>query len=201
MIQKPQTFIFFGRSGCGKGTQVKLLREYFNKENPERKHFAFSTGDGFRELFTKNTYASNIAKKITDKGLLQPLFLTISLWGDSFLNDLEEDNHIFIDGYPRREEEAVIVDGALKFFNRDNIIILDFIVSRETSKKRMLGRGRTDDTEENTEIRLDWYDKDVKVAIDYLKTQPGYIYLAIDGEGGIEKIKEEIITKINPYLL
>lgn len=200
MTNKPQTFIFFGRSGCGKGTQLKLLREYLNKEDSNRKHFAFSTGDGFRDFFSKNTYASNISKEITAQGKLQPLFLTISLWGNAFLNNLEEDNHLFIDGYPRREEEAVIVDGALKFFNRENVIILDFIVSRETSKQRMLGRGRYDDTPENTEIRLDWYDKDVTPSITYLKNQPGYIYIPIDGEGAIEKIQEEIINKIKPYL-
>ncbi len=200
MINKPQTFIFFGRSGCGKGTQLKLLREYLNKEDSNRKHLAFSTGDGFRELFSKDTYASNIAKEVTSKGLLQPLFLTVSLWGNAFLNNLEEDNHLFIDGYPRREDESKIVDGALKFFNRENVIIIDFVVSRETSKKRMLGRGREDDTEENTEVRLDWYDKDVIPSINYMKSQPGYIYISINGERGIEEIHEEIINKIKPYL-
>jgi adenylate kinase family enzyme len=201
MINKPQTFIFFGRSGCGKGTQLKLLREYLEKEDSGRKQFAFSTGDGFREFFSKETYASNIAKDITARGLLQPLFLTVSLWGNAFLNNLEQNDHLFIDGYPRRKEEAEIVDGALKFFNRDNIIIIDFIVSRETSKKRMLLRGRYDDTEENTETRLNWYDKDVTPAIEYLKNQPGYVYMEIDGEGSIESIQEEIINKIKPYLI
>ena len=197
---KPQTFIVFGRSGCGKGTQIKLLKEYLEKVDENRKHFAFSTGDGFREFFNKGTYASNLSKNITEKGMLQPLFLTISLWGNAFLNNLEPDNHVFIDGYPRRLEEAIVVDSAIKFFNRENVIILDFIVSRETSKKRMIGRGRADDTEENTEVRLDWYDKDVVPAINYLKEQPGYTYIEIDGEGSIEKIYEDIINKINPYL-
>lgn len=193
---KPYTFIFFGRSGCGKGTQLKLLRDYLNKEDNERKHFAFSTGDGFREFFNKNTYASNLSKEITGKGLLQPLFLTVSLWGNAFLNNLEEDNHVFIDGYPRRLEEASILDGALKFFNRNDVIIIDFVVSRETSKKRMLGRGREDDTDENIETRLDWYDKDVVPAIEYFKGQSGYVYIPIDGEGKIEEIHAEIIKKI-----
>jgi len=201
MINKPQTFIFFGRSGCGKGTQLKLLRDYLNKEDENRKHFAFSTGDGFREFFGKNTYASNISKDITAEGKLQPLFLTISLWGNAFLNNLEEDNHVFIDGYPRRQEEAVVVDGALKFFNRNDVIILDFDVSRETSKKRMLLRGREDDTEANAETRLDWYDRDVTPAINYLKNQSGYTYISVDGERGIEEIHEEIIKKIKPYFI
>ncbi len=197
---KPQTFIVFGRSGCGKGTQIKLIKDYFDKVDQSRKQVYFATGDAFRDFFKKNSYASSLAKAITEKGMLQPLFLTISLWANSFLNNLEQDDHLFIDGSPRRLEEAMAIDGAMKFFKRDNVIILDLIVSRETSKSRMLGRGREDDTEENTETRLNWYDNDVVPAIDYLKSQPGYRYIEIDGEGGIEKIYEEIISKIKPYL-
>jgi adenylate kinase family enzyme len=37
-------------------------------------------------------------------------------------------------------------------------------------------------------------------AIDYMKKEPGYIYIEIDGEGKTEEIFEEIITKIKPYL-
>ena len=199
-MKKTQTFIFFGRSGCGKGTQLKLLRNYLEKEDAGREQFAFATGDGFREFFNKNNYASNLSKAITNKGLLQPLFLTITLWGNEFLNKLKEDDHVFLDGSPRRKEEAVILDEALKFFNRDNIIIIDFNVSRETSKERMLGRGRADDTEENIETRLNWYERDVVPAIDYLKQQTGYIYLQIDGEKSIEEISSDIINKLKPFL-
>jgi len=199
MINKPQTFIFAGRSGCGKGTQLKLLREYLTKEDKYCNQFAFSTGDAFRTFFKENTYASNLAKTITQKGELQPLFLTISLWGNAFLNDLKETDHIFIDGYPRVKAESEALDSALKFFQRDNIIILDFIVSRQTSENRMLLRGRNDDTKENVETRLDWYDRDVVPAINYLKNQPGYIYLDIDGEKTIEEIHLDIINKIKEY--
>lgn len=197
---KPQTFIFFGRSGCGKGTQLKLMREYFNKIDSNKEHFSFSTGDGFRDFFLKETYASNLSKKITEGGNLQPLFLTISLWGNSLIDNLKPQMHMFIDGYPRREAESVVLDEALKFFKRDQVIILDIIVSRETSKNRMLKRGRSDDTEENTEVRLDWYDNEVIGAINYLKSEKNYIYIPIDGEGAIESIHSDIINKIESYL-
>lgn len=200
MNNKPQTFIFFGRSGCGKGTQLKLLRDYLNKEDKNRNQFAFCTGDGFRELFNRDSYSGNLSKAITEKGELQPLFLTISLWGSAFLNKLEEDDHIFIDGYPRRETEALVLDSALKFYKRNKVIILDFIVSRETSKRRMLLRGRADDTEENTETRLDWYDRDVVPALEYLKSQSGYLYVGIDGEKSIEDIHTDIITRLKDII-
>ncbi len=198
-MNKPQVFIFMGRSGCGKGTQLKLLQDYIKETFPSDGQFALSTGDAFRNLFNKDTYASNLSKDITSKGELQPLFLTISLWGNAFLNDLKENDHMFIDGYPRREAEAIAVSSMLSFFKRESPIILDFIVSRETSAERMTLRARADDTPENIETRLDWYEKDVMPAISYMKNQPGYIYIQIDGEKSIEEIHNELINKLKPY--
>lgn len=199
-MNTPKTFIFVGRSGCGKGTQLKLLREYISSIDKENGHFAFATGDGFRAFFNKESYASELAKDITAKGELQPLFLTITLWGSAFIESLKPTDHMFIDGYPRVEAEAIAVSSALSFFQREKPIIIDFIVSRETSKNRMLTRGRVDDTEENTETRLNWYERDVVPAVEYLKKQDGYIYLAVDGEKSIEEIHESVISLIKPYL-
>jgi adenylate kinase len=199
MIKK-QTFMFFGRSGSGKGTQVKLLKEYLKEKDIDKNLFSFSTGDGFREFFKKNTYASNLAKDITQNGELQPLFLTISIWGNAFLDNLKSNDHIFMDGYPRRQKEAEILDEALRFLGRENIIIINFDVSREVSKQRMLGRMREDDTEINIETRLNWYDNEVVPTINYLKNLPGYFYFEINGERSIEEIHKDIISKIEKFI-
>lgn len=200
MSTKTQTFIFFGRSGSGKGTQVKLLKEYLNKIDGAMNLFSFSTGDGFRDFYKKNTYVSNLSKEVAKRSDLQPLFLTISLWGNAFLDNLKSNDHIFVDGYPRRKTEAEILDGAFEFLNRDNVIIINFNVSRDVSKNRMLGRMREDDTEENIETRLDWYDNEVVPTINYLKTLPRYVYFEINGEQSIEKVHEEIINNIQKFL-
>jgi adenylate kinase family enzyme len=199
-MTKPYTFIFVGRSGCGKGTQLKLLRDYVSNNFPNEGQFAFSTGDAFRELFTKDTYSSNLAKDITSRGALQPLFLTISMWGNAFLNTLKKDDHVFIDGYPRVEAEAVAMSSMLSFFNRATPVILDFQVSRETSAERMRIRAREDDIPENIETRLDWYERDVVPAVTYLKNQPGYVYIVLDGEKSIEEIHTSVITQFNENL-
>ncbi len=200
MNQKgPVTIIAFGRSGCGKGTQLKLLSEkIYNLKG--KMPLSFATGDFFRDLFSTGNHTANLAQIVTNRGALQPLFLTITLWGKAFMEKMEEDSDIFIDGFPRRLDEAKILDGALNFYGRKNIIILDFLVSRETSKTRMLGRGRIDDTLENAEIRLDWYDTDVIQGLEYLKNLPGYIYIPVDGERSIEEIHEDVIEKVQNYL-
>lgn len=192
----PKTFIFTGRSGCGKGTQLKLLKEYLEKSNPDQPSFMSVTGDMFRSFFETNTYTSGLAKELTAQGKLQPLFLTIWLWSKGFVDNYNPQSNIFIDGYPRRHEEAVAVDSLLNFYKRENVIVLNFVVSRDTSKARMLSRGRSDDTAENAETRLDWYDREVTPAIDFFRNKEGYTFLDIDGEKPIEEIHLDIINKL-----
>jgi adenylate kinase len=195
-MKDPYTFIFAGRSGCGKGTQAKLLKEYLKSQDSNIEIFEYSTGDGFRSFIEGDSYSSNLARDIQNRGELQPLFLTISMWASAFRDKLKSGDTIFIDGYPRVEAESIAVVSALGFYSRKTPIIIDFNVSRESSKERMEKRGRADDTPENIEKRLNWYDRDVVPAIEYLKRQDGYIYWEVDGERPIEPIHEDIISRI-----
>lgn len=198
-INKPLTLLAFGRSGCGKGTQLKLLSTKI-EELKSKKPLSFATGDFFRDLFSQDTYSAKIAEEVTNMGKLQPLFLTVSMWGNAFVANLKEDSVLFIDGFPRRLDEAKMLDEALKFFKRENIVVLDFLVSRETSKDRMIKRGRIDDTLENAETRLDWYDTDVTAGLNYIKDLPGYVYLPIDGERTIEEIHVDVMDKLKDFI-
>ena len=193
----PKTFIFAGRSGCVKGTQLKLLREYLEQKNPDQKSFASVTGDMFRSFFDAGTFTSDRAKDVTARGELQPLFLTIYLWAKGLVEKYNPNDNLFIDGYPRRLEEAIVVDSMISFYDRKETVVINFNVSRDTSKARMLARGRSDDTPANAETRLDWYDDKVTPAIDFFRNRPGYVFLDIDGERSVEDIHKDIITKLS----
>src|SRR4051812_31158707 len=137
-MNTPTTIIFAGRSGCGKGTQLKLLREYLEKADPSRTVFSSVTGDMFRSFFESGTLSGDRAKEVTARGELQPLFLTVWLWADGLVQSFDPAQHLFIDGYPRRIEESIAVDSMLGFYERKEVIVLNFSVSRQTSKQRML---------------------------------------------------------------
>ena len=130
-------------------------------------------------------------------GELQPPFLAIHIWSHLMIEQMDEQKHLIIDGTPRKLEEAMVLDGALQFYKRKNIYILHVNVSRKWSIDRLVGRGRADDKSIN-EInkRLDWFDTDVIPAIDYLKQNPIYNYVDINGEQTIEEVHKEIIQKI-----
>ena len=60
-----------GRSGCGKGTQVKLLQEYIKKIDPDREILYIQTGSVIREFIKGENYTEKAAKVLYDTGELQ----------------------------------------------------------------------------------------------------------------------------------
>lgn len=63
-----QTFIFIGRSGCGKGTQVALLQEYIKKQDQKRYIFYIETGERFRQFIKEHSLSSRLAAEIYKTG-------------------------------------------------------------------------------------------------------------------------------------
>ena len=57
-----ETFIFIGRSGCGKGTQAKLIIEHLKEKTPDIPHFYLETGESFRKLMAEDSFTSRITK-------------------------------------------------------------------------------------------------------------------------------------------
>ena len=49
----PKTYIMIGRSGSGKGTQTKLLKEYIKKQDPETEILHVESGDEFRDFLRR----------------------------------------------------------------------------------------------------------------------------------------------------
>src|SRR5690242_5173503 len=121
---KNRTFIFVGKSGSGKGTQAELLKKYFAEKMPHDKLLAVEMGAGFRDFFKHDRYTAALAKKITDRGGLQPVFLTVSIWGKFLIEEMTEGANIMIDGAPRRKLDAEAMDGAFEFYGREGIDVL-----------------------------------------------------------------------------
>jgi adenylate kinase len=192
----PQTFIFFGPSGCGKGTQAKLLQEELKKRDPDRKILYIETGDKFRELLKGDSFTAREIKKIVEAGGLLPAFLPVWVVSNYLINNLTGEEHIFIDGSPRRLEEARVISSAIKFYKRENPTIISFEVSEEWAVKLMKGRGRSDDSEIEMKNRLSWFKENVVPAIEYFKNDPDYRFITINGEHTIEEVHQDLMNKV-----
>lgn len=191
------TFLFAGRSGSGKGTQVKLLQEYLAQKYPQDKIYKYYTGDGFRKLITQEGHTADLSRELNEVGGLQPNFLAVWLWATAFVENLTGDEHIVTDGFPRARVEAEALDSAMKFYKRKKPFMIHINVSKDASRERLLARKREDDTEESVERRISWYETEVVPAVDFFKDNPDYNFLDINGEQSIEDVHKEIITKLN----
>lgn len=194
----PQTFILFGPSGCGKGTQARLLIEYLKEKNPQRETLYLETGNQFREFIkTNNSYTAKLTKEVVESGGLMPEFMPIWIWGGFLIEKITGDEHIIFDGVSRRKAEASVLDSAIKFYKRENPTVLSFEVSDGEITKRLLARGRKDDDEEGIKKRISWYKENVIPAMEYFKNNPNYKFFSINGEQGVEEVCKEMIKKLD----
>lgn len=192
---KSQAFLFLGRSGCGKGTQAKLLADFLKSQNKDIIYV--ETGSQFREFVKSSNYSGELAGNILKEGHLIPVFLPIWIWGGIFVNKFTGKEDLVLDGLCRRKEESIALESAFDFYNinKPNIILIN--VSKEWSHARMMERSRADDTPEKIQNRLDWYDKDVVPSIEYFKGKDKFNFVDINGEQTIEKVHDDIIKALN----
>jgi len=200
MDQTLRTFIFIGRSGCGKGTQAELLitdlkeKGYISEKNPI---CYIETGNKFRDLVSKTGHSSRLAKEIMDRSERQPDFLAVWTWSDLLVTSLMGDEQIIFDGTPRSLAEAQVLDTAIKFYKRQNPVVVYLDVSNEWSKTRMKERGRLDDkTAGDIEKRLAWFESDVLPAVNFYEQNPNYKFVKVNGEQTIEAVHAELLGKL-----
>ena len=195
--KKPQTFIFFGIVGSGKGTQANLLKEYLKKNSIAEDVVSSSTGDEYRKIIESDSYTSKLVKTIIEKGALQPDFLTISVFTKVLIDNLKEDSSFISDGFPRTVEQSKAFESAMNFYNRDKINIIYIELSKEEATKRMKLRGRSDDTDEGIAKRFEEYTNNVIPSMEYFENKNGYTIHKINGDKTIEEVHEDIISSIN----
>lgn len=196
MQEKPQTYIFFGRSGSGKGTQAQFLIDHLEANN--RKSLYVETGREFRDFMGQSNHTAALTKKVITDGELVPVFVPVWIWAEKFVRFFDGTQDLILDGLARRMTEAPVLDSALKFYGRDNCKVLHVNVSREEAKRRLMGRGRPDDTDEDAiNERLAWYDRDVLDVMDYFADKKGYEFIDINGEQPREEVFAEIKSKLN----
>ena len=124
--------LIFGPNGSGKGTQGAIVQKKYNVPHIE-------TGVIFRENISKGTDLGKKAKEYIDKGALVPDDITIPM----ILNRLKEadcKDGWLLDGFPRNLAQAEAMYEALQKENMALDYVIEIVLDRDTSKKRIMGR-------------------------------------------------------------
>ena len=195
-MKKPRVFLLIGRSGCGKGTQAKLLIKYLKDNNLGETLYVY-TGERLRNFAEKEeNFAARLAKSKMKDGDLLPSFLAVWLWSGALIEGVKENNNVIMDGSPRTLLEALMMDDAMEFYGRSNVIPIFLETSEEWSTQRLLGRGRNDDNLKSIKKRLAYFEKDVAPVIDYYEKESKHKLIKVNGEQSVEDVHREILEKI-----
>lgn len=163
--------LLIGPQGSGKSTQGKILADYL-------KVPYISTGDIFRQI----AKTDQRIKQILDAGELMDDETTVKLVKER-LAERDSQNGFILDGYPRNLEQAEKID-----LNFDKVFYIH--IPEEEVLKRLLRRGRADDTEQSIKKRLELYYSQTQPLLDYYKRLG--ILVEVDGRGQIQAVQDEI---------
>jgi adenylate kinase family enzyme len=190
-----EVYIFIGRSGCGKGTQVKLIKEAL-KEKRGNIILHVETGAFLREYIKGDSYVQKLVAKILATGGLVVEPILVALWGDYLMKNYSGKEDMIFDGAPRKLQEAILLDSMLNFLGINKYKVIHINTSSKWATERLLARGRADDTKEGIAKRMHWYDTDVMKSIKFFKKNKNAQFIDVNGEQTIEEVSKELISKV-----
>jgi adenylate kinase len=154
-----------------------------------------ATGDMIREIKELPTELGQELKVVYDRGDLVSDDLMIRLIRDR-LSRGDTVGGFVLDGFPRTMPQAEALGSLLRGLGRDLDVVFDFQVpDREVLLQRMLARaeaeGRSDDTPEVIERRLELYDRETAPLIEYYRSHQANV-VGIHADSTVEEVFREI---------
>jgi adenylate kinase len=209
--QQPQIIILMGRSGCGKGTQAKLLQKEFGFD-------CLGSGDLLRTIAKRNDFSGQKLRKILGKGERVQAAFMFSVWSEEVRNMKNKPDlkGLILDGNPRALLEAKLMDDIFNWVEWTKIKVILLTISDQEAFNRLTKRrickkcgrlipwvgqfkdlkkcdkcggqliSRPDDKPAVIRARLDFYNKDVQPAVDYYHKQGKLV--KVNGQQSIEDV-------------
>lgn len=189
MSQIPRQLVIFGGQGSGKGTQAARLAEQFGLES-------IGTGDILRRMASEGTPAGDKIAKIIGAGQLVPDDMIAEIVSLQ-LESLPADRGFVLEGYPRTVRQADLLREVLDRLGRSpaSVVFITLDVPRDVVVKRLLERGRHDDTQELIEERLRLYEEQTTPVLKAVEQWATVVH--INGNQPVETVTEEISNQLN----
>jgi len=209
--------IFIGPPGAGKGTQAKVVCNYFNLQH-------ISSGDLLREAIASSSPEGEKAKQFIEKGLLVPDEIVVKIVAER----IRKIKGFVLDGFPRTLTQAEFLDRTLDSLSISLDRVFNFTVSLSKVIERLSGRRicsncnaiyhiknipprkegicdrcggrlvqREDDKEETVRKRLKVYQKISQPLIEYYKEKG--VLVDVDGNMEVQELFERIKESLRRY--
>jgi adenylate kinase len=176
--------VLVGPPGAGKGTQAERLAERLNVPH-------ISTGDLFRSNLRDQTPLGVEAKRFSDAGDLVPDKVTVDMVSDR-LNMPDTAEGFILDGFPRTVSQAESLAGLLQKNDSELDAVVELTLPDDTVVERLLGRGRSDDTEEVIRRRQQVYRHDTAPLLHFYRSR----LVSVNAVGTVEEITDRLLKSL-----
>jgi adenylate kinase len=180
--------LVLGPQGSGKGTQAERIKATYGIPH-------IATGDMLREMRELDTPVALELRAVLDRGDLVNDGLMIDLIRER-LSRGDTVGGFVLDGFPRTMRQAEALDDLLRELGRDLDVVFDFQVpNRDIVLQRLLTRaaeeGRSDDTPEAIQRRLDLYDRETAPLVEYYRSTRGNV-VGVHADRTVDEVFREI---------
>jgi adenylate kinase len=176
--------VLVGPPGAGKGTQAQRLAERLNIPH-------ISTGDLFRRNLRDETPLGVEARRFIDAGDLVPDTVTVDMVSDR-LDQPDTESGFILDGFPRTVSQAEALAGLLHDNDAELDAVVELNLPDDTVVKRLLGRGRSDDTEEVIRRRQQVYRNDTAPLLAFYHSR----LVSVNAVGTVEEITNRLFDAL-----
>lgn len=172
--------VLVGPPGAGKGTQAVRLAERLDVPH-------ISTGDLFRANLKDQTDLGREAKRYMDAGDLVPDEVTVAMVRER-LNHDDAAKGFILDGFPRTRSQAASLSELLAERDEQLDAVVELQVPEDELVRRLMGRGRDDDTEDVIRRRQQVYRSETAPLLDHYSDR----LVSVDAVGSVEEITDRV---------
>lgn len=176
--------VLVGPPGAGKGTQAERIAERLDVPH-------VSTGDLFRANLRQETGLGVEAKRYMDAGDLVPDEVTVAMVRERLVEP-DAAKGFILDGFPRTASQGESLAELLADQGTELDAVVEFDVPDEVVVARLLGRGRSDDTEDVIRRRQQVYRDDTAPLLEYYRAK----LVSVHAVGTVEEITDRVFATL-----
>jgi len=208
--------LLFGIQGSGKGTQGKILKDYYDMAY-------FETGAELRKLAQEDSELGQKVKSIIEAGHLVDNEVVMEIV-ENFMGSVPEGKGIIFDGIPRKMVQKESLDALLNKYEREfKVVILDLsekLALERLTKRRICSKckevypakydkdtcekckgeliTRTDDNADSIKVRLQAFTDETMPVVNKYEEEGSLIH--VEGSGSIEEVDALLKETLDPIL-
>ena len=182
--------LLIGPPGSGKGTQAVRIADHFGVAH-------ISSGDLLRKHVKEGTAVGRIAQEYMKRGDLVPDGIVMDILRKPVVEASKRGGYV-LDGFPRTVEQAEAAYLVARDLGVSVQVAVHLDVPRQELVRRILARGqetgRTDDTEEVINHRLEVYDEKTLPMLDYYAKREKLV--TVNGARPVDEVTWSIIVQL-----